>query len=105
MAIFDALERALLWLLFTRARAFMDRGEPRSQEERRSYDGSTGDGNREFTEAENEGVESKVSGAVWRGIALFESRAPVPADCLALASEGGRRCERAGPEASNGTGQ
>src|SRR3954468_8529602 len=86
-------------------RAFMEVGEPRSHEERSNHDGSTRDGDRESTEAENNGVESKVSGAVWRGIALFESCAPVSADCLALAGEDGRRSERARPEASGGTGQ
>src|SRR4051794_19223892 len=78
---------------------------PALWEERRSYEGSTRDGDREFTEAENKSTEDTLPGAVWRGIAVFESRASVSANCLALAGEGGRGSERAGPEPSGGTGR
>src|SRR4051794_27692406 len=72
---------------------------------RSSHDGSTRDADREFTQAQGKSTPGTLSGAVWRGIAVFESRAPLSTDCLALAGEGGRRSERAGPEASGGTGR
>src|SRR3954469_12144486 len=72
---------------------------------RSSRDGITRDADREFTQAQDESFESALPGAVWRGITVFESRASVSADCLALAGESGGRSERAGPEASSGTGE
>src|SRR3954464_4406967 len=54
---------------------------------------STRDGDRAFAQAEDKSTKGTLPGAVWRGITLFEWRAPVSADCLALAGEGSGRSE------------
>src|SRR5947208_10761702 len=83
----------------------MDRWEPCSREDKEHHGRSTRDGNRAFAQAEDESTPGTLSGAVWRRITVFESRAPVSADCLALAGEGSGRSERAGAETSGGTGR
>src|SRR3954469_25425081 len=76
-----------------------------SREDKEHHGRSTRDGNRAFAQAEDESTPGTLSGAVWRRITVFESRVPVSADCLALAGEGTGRSERAGAEASGGTGR
>src|SRR3954452_5746896 len=66
---------------------------------------STCDGDRAFAEAEDKSTEGTLPGAVWRGIKVFESHAPVSEDRLAVAGEGRRRSERAGAETSGGAGR
>src|SRR3954454_5251625 len=70
----------------------------RSQKEKNTGGQSYCDGDRRSAEAENEGFEDTLPGAVWRGIAIFEPRALISPDCLASTGESRRRSERTSAE-------
>src|SRR3954471_2457811 len=68
-------------------------GESPALGEEEHHGRSTRDGDRAFAQAEDKSTEGTLPGAVWRGITVFEWRAPVSADCLALAGEGSGKSE------------
>src|SRR3954454_9979727 len=67
-------------LLPVAKRAFMDSENDRSLGGSKAGGRNTWDGNRMLRQAEDEGVASTLSGAVWRRDEIFESGASVSAD-------------------------
>src|SRR4051795_1923707 len=86
MSIADDAQRSGNTACFCHQRERSWTGEsPALGRTRNAHGPSTRDGNRAFAQAEDKSAPGPLSGAVWRSITVFESRALVSAHCLALA--------------------